>query len=100
VTTKRITTPTFGDGLIDAIPDWEIALNSVVQRADGVHGEVSVVQDVVSGDYRVGRFGWKAQQATLLAFSGDAFDHEMGITNRQYPGPRGARRQLRAPLTI
>ena len=67
VTAKRITTPTFGDGLIDAIPDWEIALNSVIPHADGVHGEISIVQDVVSGDYRVGRFGWKAQQATLLA---------------------------------
>ncbi len=85
VTTKRITTPTFGDGLIDAIPDWEIALNSVIPHPDGVHGEVSIVEDVVSGDYRVGRFGWKAQQATLLAFSGDAFNHEMGITNRLYP---------------
>jgi CxxC motif-containing protein (DUF1111 family) len=87
VIAKRITTPTYGDGLIDAIPDWEIALNSVIPHADGVHGEISIVQDVVSGDYRVGRFGWKAQQATLLAFSGDAFDHEMGITNRLYPVP-------------
>jgi CxxC motif-containing protein (DUF1111 family) len=87
VTAKRITTPTFGDGLIDAIPDSEIALNAVTPQPDGVHGEVSIVLDVVSGDYRVGRFGWKAQQATLLAFSGDAFDHEMGITNRLYPVP-------------
>jgi CxxC motif-containing protein (DUF1111 family) len=30
---------------------------------------------------RVGRFGWKAQQATLLGFAGDAYLNEMGITN-------------------
>jgi CxxC motif-containing protein (DUF1111 family) len=30
----------------------------------------------------VGRFGWKAQVATLLSFSGDASLNEMGLTNR------------------
>jgi CxxC motif-containing protein (DUF1111 family) len=29
----------------------------------------------------VGRFGWKAQHATLLAFGADAYRNEMGITN-------------------
>jgi CxxC motif-containing protein (DUF1111 family) len=33
----------------------------------------------------IGRFGWKAQQATLLSFSGDAYLNEMGITNRLFP---------------
>ena len=33
----------------------------------------------------MGRFGWKAQQATLLAFAGDAYRNEMGITNRFFP---------------
>ena len=30
---------------------------------------------------RVGRFGWKAQHATLLTFGADAYRNEMGITN-------------------
>ena len=34
---------------------------------------------------RIGRFGWKAQHATLLAFSGDAYRNEMGITNDLFP---------------
>jgi CxxC motif-containing protein (DUF1111 family) len=34
-----------------------------------------------TGDRRVGRFGWKAQHATLLAFGADAYRNEMGITN-------------------
>ena len=34
---------------------------------------------------RLGRFGWKAQHATLLAFSGDAYRNEMGITNDLFP---------------
>ena len=34
---------------------------------------------------RVGRFGWKNQQASLLSFSGDAYINEMGITSRFFP---------------
>ena len=30
----------------------------------------------------MGRFGWKAQESTVLAFAGDAYLNEMGITNR------------------
>ena len=33
----------------------------------------------------MGRFGWKAQQATLLSFAGDAYLNEMGITSRLFP---------------
>jgi CxxC motif-containing protein (DUF1111 family) len=38
---------------------------------------------------RVGRFGWKAQQATLLAFAAEAFRDEMGITNEFFPNEAG-----------
>jgi CxxC motif-containing protein (DUF1111 family) len=40
---------------------------------------------VATGQRRVGRFGWKAQQATLLAFGADAYRNEMGITNDLFP---------------
>src|SRR2546428_9652738 len=54
-------------------------------KPDGVTGRASLLQDVVSGEQRVGRFGWKAQQATLLAFAGDAYLNEVGITSRLFP---------------
>lgn len=85
VVAQRITTPLFGAGLIEAIPDDVILLNAQRSKPDGVTGHASMVTDVVSGQTRVGRFGWKAQQATLLAFSGDAYLNEMGITNRFFP---------------
>jgi CxxC motif-containing protein (DUF1111 family) len=44
-----------------------------------------MVLDVASGQMRVGRFGWKCQEATLLAFSGEALLDEIGITNRLFP---------------
>jgi CxxC motif-containing protein (DUF1111 family) len=57
------------------------------------------VQDVVSGELRVGKLGWKAQQATVLAFAADAYLNEMGITSRFFPeenAPNGDREKLAA----
>jgi len=82
---RRITTPLFGAGLIEAIPDATILANASRPKPDGVLGRASIVIDVATGQSRVGRFGWKAQQATLLAFAGDAYLNEMGITNRLFP---------------
>ncbi len=82
---RRQTTPLFGLGLVEAIPDAAILANVHPGKPDGVTGHAVMVADVVSGQSLVGRFGWKAQQATLLAFSGDAFLNEMGITSRFFP---------------
>lgn len=85
ITALRQTTPLFGLGLIEAIPDATILTGVRTQPVDGVLGKASMVADVATGKTLVGRFGWKAQQATLLAFSGDAYLNEMGITNRLFP---------------
>ena len=81
----RLSTPLFGAGLIEAIPDAEIELGAARRQPDGVQGRVARVLDVASNKLRVGRFGWKAQQATLLAFAGDAYLNEMGVTSRLFP---------------
>ncbi len=85
VVAKRKTTPLFGLGLIEAIPDFTILQYALLPKPDGISGRPSIVHDVATGQTRIGRFGWKAQQATLLAFSGDAYLNEMGITNRLFP---------------
>lgn len=85
VTALRQTTPLFGLGLIEAIPDATILKGVRTKAVDGVLGKAAMVQDVATGKTLVGRFGWKAQQATLLAFAGDAYVNEMGITNRLFP---------------
>jgi CxxC motif-containing protein (DUF1111 family) len=85
VVARRESTPLFGLGLIDAIPDATILRGVRVAPVNGVKGKAAIITDVASGDQRVGRFGWKAQQATVLAFAGDAYLNEMGITNRFFP---------------
>ena len=85
VTALRQSTPLFGLGLIEAIPDATIERLAARPAHDGIAGKAAHITDIVSGDVRVGRFGWKAQQATLLAFAADAYRNEMGITNRFFP---------------
>ena len=82
-TALRITTPLFGLGLVDAIPDE--ALMALAQRQAGTtRGRVHMVKEIRTGAMRAGRFGWKAQVPTLHQFSGDAYLNEMGITNPEF----------------
>ena len=81
----RLTTPLFGAGLIEAIPDSEIQRNAARRQPDGITGRAAMIVDIASGQRRVGRFGWKAQHASLLGFSADAYLNEMGITSRFFP---------------
>jgi CxxC motif-containing protein (DUF1111 family) len=87
VIARRAPIPLFGAGLVEAIPDETLlALEDPVDRdRDGVSGRAAIVVDIASGQRRVGRFGWKAQHATLLAFGADAYRNEMGITNDLFP---------------
>jgi CxxC motif-containing protein (DUF1111 family) len=84
---RRVPIPLFGAGLVEAIPDETLrALEDPIDRdRDGVSGRAALVTDVASGERRVGRFGWKAQHATLLTFGADAYRNEMGITNDVFP---------------
>jgi CxxC motif-containing protein (DUF1111 family) len=83
VIATRIPIPIFGDGLVEAIPDETIQAlaDNAGQNMDGIRGRAAIITDPATGTRRVGRFGWKAQLATLLAFAGDAYLFEMGITN-------------------
>jgi CxxC motif-containing protein (DUF1111 family) len=84
---RRIPIPVFGAGLVEAIPDESIReLEDPNDRnGDGVRGRAALITDIETGRQRVGRFGWKAQHATLLSFSADAYRNEMGITNDLFP---------------
>ncbi len=81
----RITTPLFGAGLIEAIPDRTILALAQAPQPDGVKGVANMVTNPETGTVMVGKFGWKAQVATLHWFAGDAYLNEMGITNPFFP---------------
>lgn len=83
VIAHRVPIPLFGSGLVEAIPDETIVAleDPDDEDGDGISGRAAWIQDVETGQMRVGRFGWKAQHATLLVFGADAYRNEMGITN-------------------
>ncbi|HYV65304.1 MAG TPA: di-heme oxidoredictase family protein [Myxococcales bacterium] len=87
VVAKRRTTPLFGLGLVDAVPDAEIRVIADLQRLffPSIAGKVAVVTDLTSGKLAVGKFGWKNGNPTLLQFSADAYLNEMGITSPLFP---------------
>jgi CxxC motif-containing protein (DUF1111 family) len=84
---RRVPIPLFGAGLVEAISDQTLlALEDPHDRnGDGVSGRAAIVIDIDTGERRVGRFGWKAQHATLITFGADAYRNEMGITNDIFP---------------
>jgi CxxC motif-containing protein (DUF1111 family) len=87
VQAKRKSTPLFGLGLVDHVPDSTLQQLAKDQQrvAPGVAGRANIVVDAASGLTRVGRFGWKAQVATLMTFAADAYLNEMGITSPIFP---------------
>lgn len=92
----RIPPPLVGLGLLEAIPE-----DAVVARADpddrdgdGISGRVRVVTDPEAGVPRLGRFGWKAGQATLRHQAAAALRAEMGVTSRVFPEPDCGSAQL------
>jgi len=68
-----------GTALIDFVQTPDILAAQAAEPVD-VRGKVNVLPDG-----RPGKFGWKAQFATLIEFMGDAFTHEMGMTNPLVP---------------
>src|SRR6185503_10467146 len=76
------------DGFVECISNTALQNNVAAQplAQRGTLTNVPVVE--ANNALRVGRFGWKAQQASLLSFSGDAYLNEMGITNK-FDGSNG-----------
>ena len=89
-----------GTSLLDNIRVGDID-RARLAEPDAVRGRFNIL-----ADGRPGRFGWKAQTATLVEFMGEAFRDETGLTNplapRDFAAGCGQSRQTEAdaaPLT-
>ena len=95
----RIPSPVFGAGLIEAIPDTAIVANLKANESKagalGISGRVNRN----GNDGTISRFGWKAQNASLLLFSGEAYNVEMGITNELFQVERDGTASCRFATT-
>ncbi|MGB8508098.1 MAG: di-heme oxidoredictase family protein [Pyrinomonadaceae bacterium] len=86
IATFRTSLNVLGDGFVEAINSNTLA--SIANAQPGQSGGQiggQIIQVPVAeapGNLRVGRFGWKNQQSSLLSFASDAYLNEQGITNR------------------
>ena len=102
----RTPTPVFGAGLMEQISDSSIVASQAsglsAKRALGIRGRPNfhVSGRTITGqtnnngnDGTIARFGWKAQNKSLLVFSGEAYNVEMGITNELFMTERDENRE-------
>jgi CxxC motif-containing protein (DUF1111 family) len=82
----RIPTPLFGAGLVESITDDAILDNASnpVKTSFGISGR----PNRSGNDGTITRFGWKAQNKSLLMFAGEAYNVEQGVTNELFPDER------------
>ena len=78
----RVAPVVFGLGLLEAIPEETILAyaDEVDVDGDGISGKPNYVWDVVEKRYALGRFGWKANQPTLIQQVAAAYHDDMGVT--------------------
>jgi CxxC motif-containing protein (DUF1111 family) len=84
----RIPTPLYGLGLVENVSEGalqsSLAANVQQKRSLGISGHFNIN----TNDTTIARFGWKAQNKSLLLFSGEAYNVEMGITNDLFQNER------------
>lgn len=74
-----------GMGLLDAVPEADIIAIANANNGAGISGRVQTVIDPVTGQTRLGRFGWKASSPSLKHQIASALNIEMGITSSIFP---------------
>ena len=86
----RIPTPVFGLGLVEATPDTMLQANLAATQSQrfrlGIRGRFNTN----GNDGTITRFGWKAQNKSLLIFSGEAYNVEQGVSNEVFTNERSA----------
>jgi hypothetical protein len=81
----RIPLQLFGLGLIESIQDKAILANMNADREMKHRLGIAGHPNIVPNNGVISRFGWKAQNASITMFAGEAYNVEMGITNDLFP---------------
>ncbi|ESX96849.1 MULTISPECIES: di-heme oxidoredictase family protein [unclassified Mesorhizobium] len=85
----RLTPPMIGLGLIEQIAPADILAHADPDDRDGISGKPNMVRDLSSGQLTLGRFGWKAQTASIRQQAADAFAGDIGISTPEEPSHWG-----------
>ena len=80
-----------GMGLLEAIDETTLAQQAdpTDTNGDGISGRLSLVKGIADGTPRVGRFGWKAERASLEEQVANALSIDMGVSSTLLPDSQG-----------
>ena len=83
----RVAPVVFGLGLLESVPEATILAlaDETDSDGDGISGKPNYVWDVQKNGRSLGRFGWKANQPTLLQQVAAAYNDDIGITTALLP---------------
>ena len=86
----RIPTPLFGLGLVENTPDATLQANLAATHSARSQLGIGGSFNTSGNDGTITRFGWKAQNKSLLMFVGEAYNVEQGVSNELFPNERSA----------
>lgn len=86
----RTPTPLFGLGLVEATPDANLQANLAATQSARATLKIGGVFNTSGNDGTITRFGWKAQNKSLMIFAGEAYNVEQGVSNENFPNERSA----------
>jgi CxxC motif-containing protein (DUF1111 family) len=83
----RVAPQMIGLGLLEAIPEERLRelADPDDLDGDGISGRANLVLEVETGEFVIGRFGWKSEQPSVPQQSAGAFNGDIGITTSLFP---------------
>src|SRR5271154_6009735 len=84
----RTPTPLFGLGLVEATPDANLQANLAATQSARAALKIGGIFNTSGNDGTITRFGWKAQNKSLMIFAGEAYNVEQGVSNENFPNER------------
>ncbi len=85
MTSLRNTQAIYGLGYLEAVSEADILALAEAQKAQGLNGRPNYVRDDINDRIAMGRFGWKANQPSLMQQIAGAYHGDIGITSTLYP---------------
>jgi CxxC motif-containing protein (DUF1111 family) len=86
----RIPPPAFGDGLVEMVSDANLQSALAAQAQQNASLGISGQFNFSGNTGNITRFGWKAQNASMMMFAGEAYNVEEGVTNDVFPNKRNS----------
>jgi CxxC motif-containing protein (DUF1111 family) len=86
----RIPTPLFGLGLVEGTSDATLRANLDATQAARAQLGIGGTFNTSGNDGTITRFGWKAQNKSLVIFAGEAYNVEQGVSNEVFSNERSA----------